>query len=61
MYSKDDTICAISTPPGRGAIAVIRCSGPDALAIAGKIIRFPAEKGELAQQTAEYPSFLQIV
>jgi tRNA modification GTPase len=39
MYSKDDTICAISTPPGKGAIAVIRCSGTDALVIAGKIIR----------------------
>jgi tRNA modification GTPase len=27
------TICALSTPPGMGAIAVIRVSGPDALAI----------------------------
>jgi tRNA modification GTPase len=29
-----DTIVAISTPPGRGAIAVIRLSGPDAFSIA---------------------------
>ena len=28
-----DTICAVSTPPGRGGIAVIRVSGPDALGI----------------------------
>lgn len=28
-----DTICALSTPPGVGAIAVIRLNGPEALAI----------------------------
>ena len=28
-----DTICAVSTPPGRGGIAVIRISGPEALDI----------------------------
>ena len=52
MYSKSDTICAISTPPGRGAIAVIRCSGPDALGIAGKIIQLPPHKGRLSDQPA---------
>jgi tRNA modification GTPase len=52
MYSKSDTICAISTPPGRGAIAVIRCSGPDALTIVGKIIRLPFKKGRLSEQPA---------
>lgn len=31
------TICAISTPPGRGGIAVVRVSGPDAVAVADKI------------------------
>ena len=29
----DDTICAVSTPAGRGGIAVIRVSGPEALDI----------------------------
>jgi len=52
MYSKDDTICAISTPSGKGAIAVIRCSGPDALGIAGKIVRLTAQKGDLSDQPA---------
>ncbi len=33
----EETICAISTPPGKGGIAVIRVSGPSALATA-KII-----------------------
>ncbi len=34
----DDTIVAIATPPGRGAIALLRLSGPDAKLIAGKIV-----------------------
>lgn len=49
MYSKDDTICAISTPPGLGAIAVIRCSGYRAFEIADSIIRLPSDKGTLSQ------------
>jgi tRNA modification GTPase len=44
MYSSNETICAISTPPGKGAIAIIRCSGPDALAVCDKIIAFPSGK-----------------
>ncbi|HEX2395605.1 MAG TPA: tRNA uridine-5-carboxymethylaminomethyl(34) synthesis GTPase MnmE [Bacteroidales bacterium] len=39
MYSKDDTICAISTPSGKGAIAVIRCSGSRAFEICEKIVQ----------------------
>ena len=34
--SLDDTIVSISTAPGRGAIAVIRLSGPEALTIAAR-------------------------
>lgn len=33
----NDTICAISTPPGIGGIAVCRLSGPDAIAIADSV------------------------
>ncbi len=33
----EQTICAISTPPGTGGISVIRLSGPEALMIAQKI------------------------
>ncbi|HWN98883.1 MAG TPA: tRNA uridine-5-carboxymethylaminomethyl(34) synthesis GTPase MnmE [Blastocatellia bacterium] len=36
MYS-DDTIAAISTPPGRGGIGVVRLSGPAALDIAAAV------------------------
>ena len=38
MFSTSDTIVAIATPPGRGGIGVIRVSGPDAAAIANKLI-----------------------
>jgi tRNA modification GTPase len=37
----NDTIVAISTPPGRGGLGVVRISGAEAVAIAGKILRFP--------------------
>ena len=33
----DSTICAISTPPGIGGIAVVRVSGPDAFDICDKL------------------------
>lgn len=32
-YTKNDTICALSTPPGIGAIAIVRLSGPKAISI----------------------------
>jgi tRNA modification GTPase len=32
-YNSDDTICALSTPPGIGAIAIVRLSGPEAISI----------------------------
>jgi tRNA modification GTPase len=34
MFSPDDTIVAIATPPGHGGIGVVRISGPDAHRIA---------------------------
>jgi tRNA modification GTPase len=34
MFAIDDTIVAIATPPGRGALGVVRISGPRALDIA---------------------------
>ena len=33
-----DTIVAISTPPGRGGIGIVRLSGPDALTIAAQLL-----------------------
>src|SRR5688572_3222512 len=40
---KGDTIAAISTPPGRGGIGVVRLSGADALEIASSIFRASAQ------------------
>ena len=37
MHSEMTTVAAVSTPYGRGGIAVIRISGPDAVAIAEKL------------------------
>ncbi len=38
MFSPDDSIVAIATPPGRGGIGVVRISGPSASEIAGKVL-----------------------
>lgn len=59
-YAKNDTICALSTPPGVGAIAVIRLSGPKAVAISSLFFKspkanFPVEKFET--HTAHFGSF----
>ncbi len=43
-YTQKDTICAIATPPGTGAISVIRLSGPNSLSIAQKFFK-PKHKG----------------
>ena len=37
--SDHDTIAAIATPPGRGAIGIVRLSGPDALRIGEELFR----------------------
>ena len=37
MFSIDDTIVAIATPPGRGGLGVVRISGPDALRCAQQL------------------------
>jgi tRNA modification GTPase len=38
LFATSDTIVAIATPPGRGGIGVVRLSGPEARAIAGRLI-----------------------
>ncbi len=37
--SENDTICALSTPPGPGGIGIVRLSGKDAVGVASKILR----------------------
>jgi len=43
-FTKTDTICAIATPPGTGAISIIRLSGPESLSIAQKFFKTPSSK-----------------
>ena len=47
----DDTIAAIATPLGEGGLAVVRVSGPQALAIADKSF-LPVGKNSLKPSAA---------
>ena len=38
MFSPDDSIVAIATPPGRGGIGVVRISGPSACDVAARVL-----------------------
>ena len=42
MFSTSDTIVAIATPPGRGALGVVRLSGPEAARIVAELSGRPA-------------------
>ena len=48
----ESTICAISTPPGNGAIAVIRLSGPEAIQIADQVFIASGNRKQLIGQPA---------
>ncbi len=50
-----DTIVAISTPPGRGGIGIVRLSGPQAVAIATPLLRL---RHELAPAQARFAELL---
>lgn len=62
INNNQDTICAVSTPPGIGGIAVIRVSGPEAISIVAKLWRgreltevqsHTVHLGELAEEGKE--------
>ncbi len=55
------TICAVSTSPGIGAIAVIRLSGKDAISIAEKVFRSTKKNKKLIDQKANTLHFGQII
>ena len=55
MNPTTDTIAAISTPPGKSGVAVIRISGRDAFSISDRIF-LPLSK----RRTDEYPDRTQI-
>ncbi|MEI6749611.1 MAG: tRNA uridine-5-carboxymethylaminomethyl(34) synthesis GTPase MnmE [Bacteroidota bacterium] len=60
LSSKNDTICALSTPPGIGAISVIRLSGPEAVPISSRFFRSPktgSAVGQFSTHTAHFGFF----
>ena len=54
----NDTIAALSTPAGVGAIALVRLSGPDAVRIAAGIFSGRADLRTVASHTAHYGTVL---
>jgi tRNA modification GTPase len=54
MYSLDDTIAAISTPPGEGGIGIVRLSGPEARAISEQLFRPFREEQALQSYRLHY-------
>jgi len=50
----EDTIAAVSTPFGEGAIAVLRLAGPRAIAIAGEIFRARTPVAELPPRVQQF-------
>ncbi|HEV3147852.1 MAG TPA: tRNA uridine-5-carboxymethylaminomethyl(34) synthesis GTPase MnmE [Chthoniobacterales bacterium] len=49
-----DTIAAISTPAGEGAIALVRISGADSIAVADKIFRAKTKPSEFASHVQHF-------
>lgn len=49
----DDTICGVATPVGEGGIGIVRLSGPDAVAVAERIVRLRSNRplGSVASHT----------
>ncbi len=56
MNNFGETIAAISTPPGKGGVALIRLSGPEAVQIAGRCVKLRSGK-DIAQLPARYAAY----
>ena len=57
----DSTICAIATPPGHGAISIIRLSGKESYKIAGELIRLKSWDKSLRDQAANTVHYASIM
>lgn len=55
----EDSICATATPAGSGGISVIRISGPQAVAIADRVVR--CRRGRVAEMAAQRVRFATFV
>ena len=56
--SHSETIAAISTPPGRGGIGIVRLSGPEATSITAQLVRL---QGEMQHARARLADVLDAV
>lgn len=56
-FSSDDTICAISTPPGTGAIAIVRIAGTHAINIVNTCFKPSGENKSLLSFAANQAHF----
>ncbi|MER2295229.1 MAG: tRNA uridine-5-carboxymethylaminomethyl(34) synthesis GTPase MnmE [Desemzia incerta] len=59
MSFEFDTIAAISTPPGEGAIGIVRLSGEEAIAVADRVYKLGSK--QLADQTSHTIHYGNIV
>lgn len=57
FHADDATVCALSTAPGMGAIAVIRVSGPDAIGICHDL--FSGDLVKADSHTVKYGRFMK--
>jgi len=48
VFSTDDTIVAVATPPGRAGLGVVRVAGPQAVAIAARLAPGPGLAARVA-------------
>ncbi len=60
-FNKDDTIVALATPAGAGAIAVIRLSGGKTFAIANKIFKLKKDKDKKASSLQSHTVHLGVI
>ncbi|MEO6872551.1 MAG: tRNA uridine-5-carboxymethylaminomethyl(34) synthesis GTPase MnmE, partial [Chthoniobacterales bacterium] len=54
-----DTIAAVSTPPGEGAIALVRLAGTEAVAIADRIFRGKQKPSEMASHVQQFGEIVE--
>ncbi len=53
------TIAAVSTPPGEGAIALVRLSGPQAIAVADRIFRGKQKPSDSASHFQQFGEIVE--
>ena len=56
---KEDTIIALATPPGVGAISIIRLSGPDSISAIEKVFSGKMKIGEAKSHTIHYGNIVE--